>query len=77
LKARFGHMTAEKGLGRKKSPVAVARRMAELLYALLRDGSAYEARPFMGGCSAGRSLPRWHCESDRRAGGRQGRGFFA
>ena len=56
LKAQFGHMTAEKGLGRKKSAVAVARRMAELLYVLLRDGSAYEARPFMGGRLCGEEL---------------------
>jgi len=56
LKARFGHMTAEKGLGRKKSAVAVARRMAELLYALLRDGSEREARPFMGGRLGGEEL---------------------
>ena len=73
LKAWFGNMTAEKGLGGKKPAMAVARRMAELLYVLLRDGSEYEARPFMGGpSSAVRSLPRRHCESDRRA--RAGRG---
>jgi len=56
LKERFEYMTKEKGLGRKKSAVAVARRMAELLYKLMRDGGEYEARPFMAGHVAAKEL---------------------
>jgi len=48
LKERFEYMTVEKSTSKKKAIVAVARRMAELLYALMRDGTNYENRPFTG-----------------------------
>jgi hypothetical protein len=32
---------------KKQAIVAVARRIAELLYTLMRDGTKYEARPFI------------------------------
>ena len=47
LKERFEYMTIEKSVSRKKAIVAIARRMAELLYTLMRDGTRYEVRPFI------------------------------
>ena len=47
LKERFEYMTGEKSISKKKAIVAIARRMAELLYTLMRDGTRYEARPFI------------------------------
>lgn len=49
MKERYWYMTKEKGLGKKKSIVAIARRLAELLYTLLRNGTEYEVRKFSGG----------------------------
>jgi hypothetical protein len=43
-------MTEEKGLGKKK---AIARRLAELLYTLLMQGTEYEERRFSGGKQGG------------------------
>jgi hypothetical protein len=42
-------MTGEKGLGKKKSIVAIARRLAELLYTLMKNETDYEVRKFTGG----------------------------
>jgi len=47
LKERFNYMTIQKSIGKKKSIVSIARRLAELMYVLMRDGSRYEARPFI------------------------------
>ena len=47
LKERFEYMTVEKSKSSKKAIVAIARRIAELLYTLMRDGTKYEARPFI------------------------------
>jgi transposase len=41
LKDRFEYMTKEKSISKKKAIVAIARRLAELLYVLMRDGAAY------------------------------------
>ena len=41
-------MTKGKGLGKKESIVAIARRLAELLWTLLRTGNDYEIRKFIG-----------------------------
>jgi transposase len=46
LKERYWYMTGEKGIGKKKSIVAIARRLAELLYTLMKNGTAYEVRKF-------------------------------
>jgi len=46
LKERFEYMTKEKSISKKKSIVAIARRLAEEMYALLRDGTRHESRPF-------------------------------
>jgi hypothetical protein len=42
-------MTEGKGLGKKKSIVAIARRLAELMYTPLKNGTEYEVRKFEGG----------------------------
>jgi hypothetical protein len=42
-------MTKVKGLGKKKTIVAIARRLGELLWVLLRQGKDYEIRRFVGG----------------------------
>jgi transposase len=47
LKERFEYMTIEKSISKKKAIVAIARRIAELLYVLMRDGTSYEMRPFV------------------------------
>jgi len=47
LKERFLYMTIEKSIGKKKSIVAIARRLAELMYVLMRDGTKFEVRPFI------------------------------
>jgi transposase len=47
LKLRYEYMTLEKGISKKKAIVAVSRRLAELLYVMMRDGTRYESRPFM------------------------------
>jgi hypothetical protein len=36
-------MTKEKGTGKKKAVVAVARRLGVLLYTLLKNGTVYSA----------------------------------
>jgi len=56
LKERYEYMTRTKGLGKKKAIVAVARRLAEMMYAMARDGAPYEARPFYGGARVGEAL---------------------
>jgi len=47
LKERFLYMTIENSKNKKKAIVAIARRIAELLYILMRDGTGYESRPFI------------------------------
>jgi transposase len=48
LKERYEYMTKVKGLGKKKTIVAIARRLGELLWTLLRQGTDYEVRRFTG-----------------------------
>ena len=40
-------MTVENSISKKKAIVAIARRLAELLYTLMRDGTSHEPRPFI------------------------------
>jgi len=47
LKERYEYMTIEKSKSKKKAVVAVARRIAELLYVLMRDGTRHEPKPFI------------------------------
>jgi transposase len=49
LRERFEYMTVEKGLGKKKAIVAIARRLGVLLYTLMKNGTEYEVRHFKGG----------------------------
>jgi len=56
LKLRYEHMTKEKGMSKKKTIVSIARRLAVLLYTLMRDGTCYEPRPFNKDKGAGKTL---------------------
>jgi transposase len=47
LKERYEYMTREKSISKKKAIVAVARRLAELMYTLMRSNTKYELRPFV------------------------------
>jgi transposase len=49
LRERFEYMTGEKGKGKKKAIVAIARRLGELMYTLLKNGTDYEVRHFKAG----------------------------
>ena len=46
LKLRYKYMTIERAIGKKKSIVAVARRLAAMMYVLARDGSSYKVMTF-------------------------------
>ena len=46
LKERYEYMTKEKGISKKKAIVAIARRLSELLYTLMKNGTTYEVRKF-------------------------------
>jgi transposase len=47
LKKTYIHMTQENSISKKKAIVAIARRLAELMYTLMRDGTRYEPTPLM------------------------------
>jgi transposase len=57
LKERYEYMTKMKGLGKKKAIVAIARRLGELLWVLLRLGTGYEIRRFAVGRKNGTGAP--------------------
>jgi len=46
LKERYEYMTKESSISKKKAIVAIARRLAEEMYVLLRDGTWHESRQF-------------------------------
>jgi len=46
LKERYKYMTEENGKSKKKAIVAVARRLSQLLYTLMKNGTYYEVRKF-------------------------------
>jgi transposase len=48
LRERFEYMTQVKGIGKKKAIVAIARRLAVVMYTLLKTGTDYEVRHFNG-----------------------------
>lgn len=56
LKARYNYMTLEKSISKKKAIVAVARRLGELMYTLMRDGTWYMPKPFIVKMSKGEDL---------------------
>ena len=47
LKERYAYMTQEKSTSKKKTIVAIARRLSEMLYVMLRDKTWYAKRPFI------------------------------
>jgi len=56
LKERFEYMTIEKSKSKKKAIVAIARRIAEMLYSMMRDGTYYASRPFTPGKSTAEEM---------------------
>jgi transposase len=44
LRERYEYMTKVKGIGKKKAIVAIARRLAVVMYTLLKNGTEYEVR---------------------------------
>ena len=48
LRERYKYKTTEKGLSKKKTIVSIGRRMAELMYSVLKSGIEYEPRPWKG-----------------------------
>ena len=46
LKEIYKDMTKDRSTSKKKAIVAVARRIGELLYTLMRDGTKYESKPY-------------------------------
>ncbi|GHV17356.1 IS110 family transposase [Spirochaetia bacterium] len=44
LRERYEYMTGVKGIGKKKAIVAIARRLAVVMYTLLKNGTEYEVR---------------------------------
>ena len=58
LKERYEYMTVEKSISKKKAIVAIARRLAEMMYVLMRDGTRYEPGPFVREKKAAEDLAR-------------------
>jgi hypothetical protein len=46
LRDRYIYLTTDQEKGKKKTIVATGRRMAELMYSLLRNKTDYEVRPW-------------------------------
>ena len=47
LKERYEYMTVKKSISKKKAIVAIARRLAEMMYVLMRDGTRYRTMSFI------------------------------
>jgi len=47
LKERYEYMTIVKSISKKKAIVAIARRLAEMMYVLMRDGTRYRTTCFI------------------------------
>ena len=56
LKERFIYLTKNQGKSKKKTIVSIGRRMAELMYAVLRSNAQYERRPWKGPSNNAMSL---------------------
>ncbi len=48
LKERYRYKTKVKGLSKKKTIVSIGRRLAEVMYSVLKNKTVYEARPWVG-----------------------------
>jgi hypothetical protein len=46
LKEWFEYMTKVKGKGKKKTIVAISRKLGELMYTVMKSGTDYEERHF-------------------------------
>ena len=47
LKEQFNYMTIEKSISKKKAIVAIARRLGEMLYTLMKYGTEFEVRQYV------------------------------
>jgi transposase len=56
LKERYEYMTKEKGISKKKAIVAIARRLSELLYTMMKNGTCHELRKFKPEKEKGKKL---------------------
>jgi transposase len=48
LRERYKYETAMKGASKKKAIVSIARRLSEIMYAVLKNKTEYEPRPWSG-----------------------------
>jgi transposase len=48
LRERYRYKTITKGMGKKKTIVGIVRRLAEVMYSILRSKTEYEPRPWKG-----------------------------
>jgi transposase len=48
LRERYRYKTITKGMAKKKTIVGIARRLAELMYSILKSGNEYEPRLWKG-----------------------------
>ena len=48
MRERYLYKTAGQGTGKKKTIVSIGRRLAELMYSVLRNKSEYEPRKWKG-----------------------------
>jgi transposase len=58
LKERYEYMTKESSISKKKAIVAVARRLAEQMYTMMRDRTWHEVRPFFHNTKEAEKLAR-------------------
>jgi transposase len=58
LRERYEYMTGTKGISKKKAIVAIARRLGELMYTVLKHGTEYEVRHFSAGKKSPEALAR-------------------
>ena len=56
LKERYEYMTTVKSKSKKTAIVAVARRLAEEMYTLMKDGTKHEKKPFEPGKKGAKKL---------------------
>jgi transposase len=75
LKERYEYMTIVKSKSKKQAIVAAARRIAELMYTLMRGGAAYEVRPFIRG-KAGEELAQLAAAHNGAGGCQEGGNFL-
>jgi transposase len=57
LRERYQYITG-KGISKKKTIVSIARRLSEMMYAILRSKQVYEARPWKRCQGAGEALAK-------------------